>query len=223
MPLDGPGRRVSIGWVPDDFVMCHRCSSAQAQQFNCSLARIQETRIDRSRGRNFLDDRSELLVLAGYVSYVGFERELHAVGRDSLTFHIVQGLFAHALDHLAHAALSFRAGERNAEAMFVDVGDIRDGRAERAEDSSQVEDVCLGDADALRHAAGKSRAIAAKGEERAFLWPPVNTAEDISQRIRHPLERGPGNIQRWLSEPIAAWTCDVLFDDFARPFCVELA
>src|SRR6266568_8460453 len=177
MPLDGLGWRVSIGCVPDDFVMCHRCSSAQAQQFNSSLARIQETQIDRSRGRDFLDDRSELAIRAGYT---GFERELYAVGRDSFTFHIVQCLFAHALDHLAHAALPFRAGERNVEAVFVDVGDIRDGRAERAEDSSQVEDVCLGNTDALRHAAGKSRAIAAKGEERAFLWPPVNTAEDIS-------------------------------------------
>src|SRR2546430_15330927 len=83
MPLDGLGRRVSIGCVLDDFVMCHRCSSAQAQQFNCSLARIQETQIDRSCGRDFLDNRGELAVRAGYVSYVGFERELYAVGRDS--------------------------------------------------------------------------------------------------------------------------------------------
>ena len=135
----------------------------------------------------------------------------------------MQGLFAHALDHLAHAALSFRAGERNVETMFVDVGDIRDGRAERAEDSSQVEDVCLRNTDALRHAAGKSRAIAAKGEERAFLWPPVNTAEDISHGIRHHLESGAGNIERCLLDALAEGLCDVLFDDFARPFCVELA
>ena len=76
---------------------------------------------------------------------------------------------------------------------------------------------------ALRDAAGKSRTIAAKGEERAFLWPPVNTAEDISHGIRHHLESGAGNIERCLLDALVEGLCDVLFDDFARPFCVELA
>src|ERR1700736_4869792 len=135
----------------------------------------------------------------------------------------MEGLFAHALDHLAHAALPFRAGERNVEAMLVDMGDIRDGRAESAEDRSQVEDVCLGYADPLRHAAGKSRAIAAKREECTFLRPPVNPAQDLSHGVRHHLESGAGNIERGLLDALAERLSDVSFDDFARAFNVELA
>src|SRR2546422_8116525 len=135
----------------------------------------------------------------------------------------MQGFFAHALDHLAHLVLSFRAREGYVQTMLVDVGDIRDRRTERAEDRSQVEDVCLGYADALRHATGKGRAIAAKGKECTFLRPPVNPAENLSHGVRHHLESGAGNIKRCLLDALAEWLCDVLFDDFARAFCAELA
>src|SRR5258706_3481387 len=177
-------------------------------------------RINRTGGREFLSAREEPAVCVGYF---GFERELRAVGRTPLTFHIVQGFSAHASDHLAYLVLPFFTRKRNVEAMLVDVGDIRDGRAERTEDRSQVEDVRLGNADALRHAAGKGRAIAAEGEERAFLWPPVNPAQDLSQSIRHHLERGAGNIKCGLLDALAEWLCDMLRDNFSCAFRVELA
>src|SRR5436189_3270934 len=107
--------------------------------------------------------------------------------------------------------------------MLVHVDDIRDGRAERAEDRSQVEDVRLGNADALRHTAGKGRTIAAEGEECTFLWSPVNPAEDLSHGFRHHLESGAGNIEGSLLDALAERIRDVLFDDFARTFCAKLA
>src|SRR5690242_10469914 len=118
--------------------------------------------INRTGRREFLSDREEPAVC---VRYLGFEREMQALRPNPLTFEIVHGFSAYAFDPLAYLVLPFFTRKRNVEAMLVDVGDIRDGRAERTEDRSQVEDVRLGNADALRHAAGKGRAIAAEGEE----------------------------------------------------------
>src|SRR5579884_2295903 len=107
--------------------------------------------------------------------------------------------------------------------MLVDVDDIRDGRAERAEDRPQIEDVGLRYADALRHAAGEGRAIAAKGEKGTFLRSPSNPIQDLPHSIGHHLESSTGDIERGLLDALTRGLRNVLFDDFARTFCVELA
>src|SRR6266536_6369541 len=123
-----------IGCATACFDMCHRCGGTQAQQFDYPLMDVQELRVNDGCGREILHDRSEFAVCAGHFC---LQRDLHAIRRESLAFHIMQCFCVHALDHLAYLSLSFYGCERNVEAMLVDVNDIRDGRAERTKDRSR--------------------------------------------------------------------------------------
>src|SRR5579875_1572521 len=152
-----------------------------------------------------------------------FVVELEPTAREGRIMDNEVSFVAHAFDHFPREALSLLTGKRDVEAMLVDVDDIGDGRAERAEDRTQVEHVGLRYANAFRHPASKGRAIAAKGEKGTFLRLPSNASHDLPHSICHQLKSSAGDIERGLLDALTKRLRYVLFDHVACAFCIESA